>query len=104
MLNPFTAVPAAPSLEKRPNLKSLRLSPLFARAREGTSTEMHSTESRVVIGPSNMLFAACMCALFSPENLRAGTVKGLTLVFESKYSCSTPPTLLHWHEVFIERF
>ena len=38
---------------------------------------MHSTESRVVIGPSNILFEACMCAFFSPENLRAGAVKGL---------------------------
>ena len=38
---------------------------------------MHSTESRIVTGPSSMLFAACMCARFSPENLRAGTVKGL---------------------------
>ena len=44
---------------------------------------MRSIESRVVIGPSNMLFTgvflACYCALFNPENVRAGAVKGLKM-------------------------
>ena len=54
VFNPFTAVLAAPSLEKWatevPNLKPLRLFSLFAWARERTSTKTHSTESRFVIG------------------------------------------------------
>ena len=48
-INPFIAVLAAPSLGKRPtevlNLKSLRLSPLFAGARERTAIKIHSIES-----------------------------------------------------------
>ena len=68
MFNTFTAVLAAPSLEKRPievpNLKSLRLCPLFACER--TSTKMHSIESRFAIGPSNMLFAGVYVSNFQP--------------------------------------
>ena len=41
---------------------------------------MRSIKSRFVMGSSNMLFAACMCALFSPENLQAGAVKGLNVL------------------------
>ena len=55
---------------------------------------------------------ACMCALFSPELLQAGAVKGLMLIDRASYSCfldmeverfqkartcyliSTPPSLL----------
>ena len=67
-INPFTAVLAALSLEKRPievpDLKSLSLFPLFASARERTSIKMHSTESRIVIGPSNVLFAGVSVYIF----------------------------------------
>ena len=38
---------------------------------------MHSTESRFVIGPSNILFSGVYGALFSQEILQAGAVKGL---------------------------
>ena len=43
---------------------------------------MQSTESRFVIGPSNILFAGVyiyiyMCVLFSLEIVQAGAVKGL---------------------------
>ena len=72
IINPLTAVPAAPSLEKRPtealNLKSLRLFPIFAGALEKTSTKMHSIESKVVTGPSNMLFAGVYVCTFQPGN------------------------------------
>ena len=41
---------------------------------------MHSIESRVVTGPSNMLFAGVYMCTFEPRNLRAGTaVKGLNM-------------------------
>ena len=48
---------------------------------ENISITMHSIESRLVIGPSNILFARriIMCALFSPEILQPGAVAGLTL-------------------------
>ena len=39
---------------------------------------MHSIESRLVTGPSNILLAGtCICELFSPEILQDGAVKGL---------------------------
>ena len=45
ILNLFTVLLAVPSLEERPievpDLKSLRFLPLFAGARERTSTRMH---------------------------------------------------------------
>ena len=93
-LNPFTAMLAAPSLWKRPttvpNLKSLRSFFPFVWAREKISIKMHSAESRFVIGSSKYAICyrtikicylqACTCALFSPEILQAGAVKGLILV------------------------
>ena len=39
---------------------------------------MHSIESRFVIGHQIYCLQACKCALFSPEILRRGIVKGLT--------------------------
>ena len=46
---------------------------------------MHSIQNRFVIGSENILFlqvcvcvCVCVCALFSPEILQAGAVKGLT--------------------------
>ena len=82
--NPFTAMLATPSLRKWPvkvpNLKWLRFFPLFRWAREKIAIKMHSTDSRSVTGPSNILFAGvCMCALFSPETVQAVAVKGLIL-------------------------
>ena len=43
---------------------------------------MHSIESRVVIGPSNMLFAGVYMSTFEPGNLRAGAAvkTGLNMV------------------------
>ena len=76
-VNCFLTVLGAPLLEKRPievpNLKSLRLFPLFAGARERTSAEMHSTESRVVIDQSSMLSAVH----FSARNIyELGQLRG----------------------------
>ena len=70
---PFTAVLAAPSLEKRPTevptLKPFRLFPFFARARERSFSKMHSSESRVVTGPSNTLFTGASVCKFQPGEI-----------------------------------
>ena len=44
---------------------------------------MHSTESRLVIGPKDFPSAGPVCALFSPENLRVRAAKRLTAVRQS---------------------
>ena len=66
--NPFTAVLAAPSLEKQPievpNFEIISLFPFFASARERTSIKMHSIESKIVIGPSTILFAGVSVYIF----------------------------------------
>ena len=49
------------------------------------SIKVHSTESKLVIGPSNNIYTvcilyclgACMCELLTPEILDARAVKGL---------------------------
>ena len=65
-------MPAAPSLGKRvnkvPNMKPLRFFCPFAWARERISIKMHSVGSRVVIGPSNLLFGGPYVWTFQPEN------------------------------------
>ena len=48
----------------------------FALACERIVIQMHSTESRRVMGPQNILFAR-MSVTFSPEILQTGAVKGL---------------------------
>ena len=48
----------------------------FTLACETISLKTHSIESGRVTGPENILFAG---ASFSPENLQAGAVKGLTI-------------------------
>ena len=62
---------AALSLGKRPievpNLKSLRLFPIFAEAHERTSIELYSIESRAVIEPSNILFSGVYMSTFQPR-------------------------------------
>ena len=50
----------------------------FAWAHESISAKMHSIESRFVIGLLIYCLEACMWALFNPEILQAGAVKGLT--------------------------
>ena len=64
-INPFTAVLAALSLGNRPievpNLKSLRLFPIFAGAHERNSIKIHSIERRVVKEPPNMFSGVYMC-------------------------------------------
>ena len=71
-INPLTALLAAPSLGKRPtevpNLKSLRLFSIFARAHERTSIKIHSTESRVVKEPSNIIFSGVYMSTSQPGN------------------------------------
>ena len=84
VLNPFTAVLAAPSVWKRPikvqNLKPSRLFCPLAWAGGKISVKMHSIESGFATGPSNILSAGLMCALFSPEIWQSGAVKGLTSI------------------------
>ena len=80
-VNPFTAMLAAPSLWKRPikvpNLKSLRLFSPCARAREQNSVKTLSTESRLVIGPSDILFASVYVCRFQPGNLADWASEGV---------------------------
>ena len=87
-VNPFTAMPDAPSLGKRPtkvtNLKSLRICSTLCMSTthtlEKSSVKMLNTESRSVIRPSKIYcLQACMCTLFSPEILQgcgSGGVNG----------------------------
>ena len=67
-INPFTAMLAAPPLGKRPvevsDLKSLRTFFPFAGARGKISIKIDSIESRIVIGPSNILFAGVSVCTF----------------------------------------
>ena len=46
---------------------------------------MHSTERRFAMVPPTVL-QACMCALFSPEIVQAGAVKGLNKVILLRWS------------------
>ena len=61
-----------PSLRKRltklPNIKPLRLFSRLAQVRERISINMHSIESRLVIGPSNILFASLYVCAFQSGN------------------------------------
>ena len=72
LINPFTAMLAAPSLWKRPikvpNLKPSRLFAPLPWARENISIKMDSIESRFVIGPSNILFWSRVCVHLSAQN------------------------------------
>ena len=69
-VNPFTAMFANVSPGKRPvkvpNLKTLRLCPLFAWARVRISIKMHNIEIIFVIGPSNTLFPGVCGCTFQP--------------------------------------
>ena len=49
-------------------------------ADERISIEMHSIESRFVIGHQIYCLQACMCAFLSPEILQAGAVNGLNIL------------------------
>ena len=62
---------------------------------------MHNTESRIVTSPSYMRLQASVCAIFSLEILRAGAVKGLSIVtcnagpdsVGSELQCASPALL-----------
>ena len=41
---------------------------------------MHSSESRCVVGPENILFLRCLLPSFSPEILQAGAMKVLIII------------------------
>ena len=94
-INPFTAMLVASWLRKlsikMPNLKSLRTFFPFIWASERTAIKMHSTKSRVVIGPSNILFAGVYVSIFSLEFVQAGAVKGLMTFPKSNASCHWQP-------------
>ena len=60
----------------------------FAWAHESISAKMHSIEIRFVKGPLIYGLEACVWALFSPEIVQAGAVKGLT---ENDLSFSASP-------------
>ena len=85
--NPFTAMHAVPSLGKRPiklpNLRSLRLfffSFLFSASHEQAKGLIsYCTELTVDLLQDYQTYylQACMCALFSPDILQAGAMKGI---------------------------
>ena len=62
---------AALSLGKRlievPDLKSLRLFPVFAGAHERTAIKIYRIENRAVIEPSNILFSGVYMSTFQPR-------------------------------------
>ena len=87
--NPFTAVLAALSLLQRPikvvNLKSLMP---FSPSHEHTKGLLSKcTVWEIYLLQDHQIYClqACMCALFSPEILRAGAVKGLMCVCHDQY-------------------
>ena len=90
IVNPFTAMLTVPSLGKwpikAPNLKSLRLFLLVAWARERTSIKMHSIKSRLVIGPSNILFGGMYVRTFQPGNFTGEGSEGVN-INGSLWSC-----------------
>ena len=96
-VNPFTAMLAAQSLWKRPikvpNLKSLRLLPPCARAREQNSVKTLSTESRLVIGPSDILLASVYVCRFQPGNLADWGSEGVNVnvPFLRQLPLTSPP-------------
>ena len=65
LINPFTAMLAAPSLGKRPmkvpDLKPLRIFSSVVWAHERTSIQMHSIERRFVTGPSDTQYWTQIC-------------------------------------------
>ena len=83
LINPFTAMLAVSSLwkwpMKVPNLKSL--SPFFPlhMSMWKDYIKMHSTESRFVIGPSNILFAGVYMCTFQPINFTGWGSEGVKL-------------------------
>ena len=74
---------AAPSLEKKTTNRSARFeivkasSPLRMEHVKGLIPKIHSTESRVVIGPSVMLFAGVLCVYISARKFyEPGQLRG----------------------------
>jgi len=61
------------------NLKYFSLFIFLALASEVTFIKTHDVESRFVTGPENILVCRRVHALFSPEILQDGAVKGGTL-------------------------
>ena len=93
MFNPFSAMHAAPSLGWQPvkglNLKSLRLFPPIRTKAFSPNSHEHVKGflSKCIVLKVDLLqdhqihcLQACMCALFSPEILQAGAVKGLNYI------------------------
>ena len=82
-LNPFTAVLSALSLWKRPvnapDLKSLWPFAPFAWTRERVSIKIRCTDSRFVIGLSNILFAGVYMCTFPPRNFTGSGSEGVKL-------------------------
>ena len=78
VFNPFTAMPSVGKWPiKAPNLKPLRLFAPFPWARQRISIKMHSTESRFVTGPSNILFAGIYVCNFQPRNFTGWGSEGV---------------------------
>ena len=104
--NPFTACYACRAVTRKTTNKMAKLEltkafPPCAGARERNSIKMRSTKSRFVKGHQLYCLQECMRALFSPETLQAGSVKGLTvLLLSDHYSVAARirciyPTLLN---------
>ena len=67
---------------------------MFARAPERISIKMHSSESRRVIAPSNILFASVCACIFQPGNLTEWGSEGVH--FTSRIGSDVPR---HWPQV-----
>ena len=83
MLNPFTAMLAVLSLLKQPlkvpNLKSLKPFLPFTWAHKRISIKMRSIECRLVVVPSNMLFAGVYVCTFQPGNFTSSGSEGFKI-------------------------
>ena len=62
---------------------------------------MHGTESRVVIGPSNLLLVGVYVSIFQPEILQAGTVKWFKKKKKVTYITSLRCSLKWWVFLFV---
>jgi len=101
-INPFIATLTAPSLknnQKSPKFEILKnyFSP-FALASERVCTEMHSSESRYVIGQLNSLFRSICVGTFQPENVAGRGGKGVNPQIRSRAALKLGQQLGHIRE------
>ena len=80
------------AITRKTTNKSAKFAP-FARPREMTSTKLHSIESRLVIGPSKVLFVGVHVCIFQPGNFTGCGSEGVKLFYTMDispfYQCRT---------------